>query len=130
MGQELKGASHTYSQFTDLVFRPLSKTRTTEQIPSIIGTYVDCGFSLFIDDHIDGFTIYKVQFWFLHKVYFLQIAFRPICLSGYKTRVFCMSLKVLGFSESAERLWPSARHQDRMRNWSILRTCKELEAFI
>jgi RNase H-like domain found in reverse transcriptase/Integrase zinc binding domain len=130
MGQGLKGAPHTYSQFTDLVFGPLPKTRATERMPSIIGTHADCGFSPFMDDHIGGFTTYEAQFRFLHEVYFPRVAFGPICLSGRKTRAFCTSLEVLGFSGSAEGLRPSARHQDRMRNWPTPRTREELEAFI
>jgi hypothetical protein len=81
MGQGLKEAVYTYSQFTDLVFRPLPKTSKTLPFSSLIGTYKGGGFSPFIDDHIGGFRDFNSQFTFLHEEYFLQIVFEPVYLS-------------------------------------------------
>ena len=130
MGQGLKGAPHTYSQFTDLVFGPLPRMETIEKMPSVIGTHADCGFSPFMDDHIGGFTDYDAQFRFLHEMYFPRITFGPVYLSGTKTRAFYTSLEVLGFTSSMEGLRPSVRHQDRFRSWPTPRNQEELEAFI
>src|SRR5205809_5113195 len=55
MGQGLKGSAHTYAQFTDLVFGPLSKSKTTPRMNSIIRTHGNGRFSPFMNNHIGGY---------------------------------------------------------------------------
>ncbi|KAI9771529.1 MAG: hypothetical protein M1840_002149 [Geoglossum simile] len=104
MGQGLKGAVYTYFQFTDLMFGSLPKTTTIPSFPSLIGTHKDSSFSPFMDDHIGGFQDFDSQFTFLHEKYFPRVAFGPVYLSGPKTKAFCTSLDLVGFTESAEGL--------------------------
>ena len=71
MGQGLKGSTHTYAQFMDLVFGPLPKSEITPRMNSIIGTHENGGFSPFMDDYIGDFMDFNTQFRFLHEKYFL-----------------------------------------------------------
>lgn len=130
MGQGLKGAPHTYSQFTDLVFGPLPASSISPALPSIIGNQENSGFSPFMDDHLGGFTDFNAQFDFLHQHYFPRIAFGPVYLSGSKTFAFMENLELIGFTGSSEGLRPSVKHLERMNNWPTPKTKQELDAFI
>jgi hypothetical protein len=48
IGQGLKGAPYTYSQFTDLVFGPLPKTDSTPAMPTLIRDHGKVGFAPFM----------------------------------------------------------------------------------
>ena len=51
MGQGLKGAPHTYAQFTDLVFGPLPPNKEgVARMPTLIGEHEDHSFTVFMDD--------------------------------------------------------------------------------
>jgi hypothetical protein len=130
MGQGLRGAPHTYTQFTDLVFGPLPKSETQAKMDSIIGTYAEGGFSPFMDDHLGGFKDFDSQFKFLHEKYFPRVRFGPIALSAKKTKVFVKTLELIGFMGSLDGLRPSIRHRDRILNWPTPRNKAELDAFI
>jgi hypothetical protein len=116
MRQGLRGALHTYAQFTDLVFSSLLKSKTQASMSSIIGTYEEEGFSPFIDDHLEGFKDFDSQFQFLHKRYFSRVAFEPISFSARKTRMFVKTLELIGFIGSSDGLRPSVRHQEQILN--------------
>ena len=130
MGQGLKGAPHTYSQFSDLVFGPIPKNDDQPRFPSLIGDHGTEAFALFMDDHMAGFTTYEAQFNFLMNHYFPRVAFGPVYLVGPKTHAFADSLEMVGFQGSAEGLRPSIKHRERIRNWPTPRTKDELDAFI
>lgn len=67
MGQGLKGAAHTYSQFSDLVFGPLPANQTrVGRMPTILGTKEDTAFSVYIDDHAASARTFDAMFEFLH----------------------------------------------------------------
>ena len=70
MGQGLKGAPYTYSQFTDLIFGPLPPGKGSLRFPSIIGDIRQVAFSPFMDDHAAAATDYNSMFEFLHNMYF------------------------------------------------------------
>lgn len=68
MGQGLKGAAHTYSQFSDLVFCPLPAT-CNKSIPrqdTIIGTKENSAFSIYMDNHVGAAKSFDAIFEFLH----------------------------------------------------------------
>lgn len=130
MGQGLKGACATYSQFGDLVFGPLPKTKEREAMPSIIGDHEEAGFCLFVDDHMGAATSFQSLFDFLHISYFPRVAFGPVYLSGHKTHMFTDTLEMVGFTGSAEGLRPSIRHRERAMSWQEPTNKEELDAII
>ena len=112
MGQGLKGGTHTYTQFMDLVFGPLPKSKTMPRTDSIIGTHENSRFSPFMDDHIGSFMDFDSQFKFLHEKYFPQIAFGLVYVLGTKTKAFVQTLELIGFTRSPNGLQPSIKHRD------------------
>jgi hypothetical protein len=130
MGQGLKGAPYTYSQFTDLVFGLLPRTDTVVSFPTLIGDHGDIGFVPFMDDHIGAAISFDTMYTFLHKKYFLWVAFGPLALSPAKSLFFFNSLDVIGFSASSDGLCPSVRHRNRVALWPRPTSKEEVEAFI
>lgn len=130
MGQGLKGACATYSQFGDLTFGPLPKTETTEAMPSIIGDHDDAAFTLFMDDHMGSARTFDDMFRFLHTKYFPRVAFGPVYLSGHKTHMFTDSLEIVGFTGSSEGLRPAAKHREKAMQWREPTNREELDAII
>ena len=130
MGQGLKGACATYSQFGDLVFGPLPKTAQCKAMPTIIGNQGKTAFCLFMDDHIGAGECFQDMFNFLHYEYFPRVAFGPVYLSGHKTYVFTDSLEMVGFTGSAEGLRPSVKHRERAMGWKEPTNREELDAII
>ena len=130
MGQGLKGAPHTYSQFTDLTFGPLPKSESCPAFVTLIGDHGDVGFALFIDDHIRAVVSFEAMYTFLHEKYFLRVAFRPLSLVPAKSQFFFDLIDVIGFSVGQDGLRLSAQHRDRVANWPTL-TCKsDVDDFI
>lgn len=66
--KDLKGAAHTYSQLSNLVFGSLPATRDkfVPRQDTIIGTKEDSAFSIFIDDHAGMAKSFDAMFMFLH----------------------------------------------------------------
>ena len=130
MGQGLKGALHTYSQFSDLVFGPLPKSPSKQAQGSIINDHGSAAFSLFMDDHLSAAISFESQLHFLYEVYFPRARFGPVYLSGAKTFVFMDSLEMVGFTGSAEGLRPSVKHRSKILEWEEPKTREDLEAFL
>jgi len=132
MGQGLKGAAATYTQFGDLVFGPLPKTEEVPAMPSLIGEQSNGqeAFSLFMDDHCGSATSFDSMFTFLHEKYFPRVAFGPVYLSGSKTFVFTDSLEMVGFTGGAGGLRPSIKHREKILNWPEPINREELDAII
>lgn len=130
MGQGLKGACATYSQFGDLTFGPLPKTEDAEAMPSIIGDQGKAAFCLFMDDHMGATETFEDMFRFLNTQYFPRVAFGPVYLSGHKTHVFMDSLEMVGFTGGADGLRPSAKHRERVMHWKKPTNREELDAMI
>ena len=131
MGQGLKGAPHTYAQFTDLVFGPLPPNdEGVTRLPTLIGDHQNHVFSVFMDDHGASATDYDTLFNFLHTKYFPRCVFGPVYLSGAKTHLFSDSIEVLGFQGSAAGLAPSSKHRDKILNWPAPQNRAELDAFL
>lgn len=130
MGQGLKGAPHTYAQFSDLVFGPLPPNdEGVARMPSLIGDHGNHAFSVFMDDHGGSATDFDTLFTFLHTQYFPRCVFGPVYLSGAKTQIFADSLEVLGFEGSAAGLRPSFKHKDKIQNWPVPTTEPSLTPF-
>ena len=116
MGQGLKGTSHTYAQFSDLVFGPLSgtKNKCIPQQDTIIGTKEKFAFSIYIDDHVGSAKSFDAMFEFLHNRYFPRVAFGPIYLAGKKTRIYDDYLQILGYEGGNGALRPSIKHRQQV----------------
>jgi hypothetical protein len=116
IGQGLRGALYTYTQFTDLVFSSLLKSETQVSMSSIIDIYEEGSFSPFIDNYLEGFKNFDSQFQFLHKRYFSRVAFELISLSARKTRMFIKTLELIGFIGSSDSFRLSVKHQEWILN--------------
>ena len=130
MGQGLKGAPHTYAQFSDLVFGPLLKTALIPRMPSLIGNQGTSFFAVFMDDHSAAGDDFDSLFDFLHTKYFSRVVFGPVYLAGHKTFVFTDNLSMLGFEGNGEGIRPSVKYRTKILNWPIPRNRKELDGFI
>ena len=130
MGQGLKGAPHTYAQFSDLVFGPLPKTASVPRMPTVIGHHGASSFAVFMDDHSAAGDDFDALFDFLHTKYFPRVGFGPVYLSGHKTFVFTDSLSMLGFEGNGEGIRPSVKYRTKILEWPIPQNRKELDGFI
>ena len=112
MGQGLKGASFTYSQYGDLVFGPLPpNSQGVVRMPSILGDHGDTAFLIYIDNYGASATTFDELFDFLHTKYFPRCAFGPVYLAPAKTILFGSSMELLGFEGSKSSLRPSNKHK-------------------
>ena len=131
MGQGLEGAPHTYAQFWDLVFGPLSKnSQGAKRMPTLIGRFKKHAFQIFMDDHSAAVTDFEAMYTFLQEEYFPRVAFGPIYLSGPKTHVFAENLELLGFQGNAQGLRPSLKPRQKVQDWPVPTTRAELDAFL
>jgi hypothetical protein len=78
MGMGLKGAMHTYAQFTDLVYGLLPAGDGNPWYESIIGDHGNASFCPFVDDHLGSATDFNAMLGFLHTQYFPRVALGPI----------------------------------------------------
>ena len=130
MGQDLIGAPHTYSQFSDMVFGHLPKTSGASAKSTLIGDHGDWGFSLFVYDHIGAAISFEAMFNFLHYYYFPRANFGPVYLAPHKTFVFTDQLDFVGFTGDKNGLRPSMKHRDRIQHWPTPTSRTEVEAFL
>ena len=70
MGQGLKRRSHTFSQFSNLVFGPIPKSINFEAQPTCIGDYGDWAFMPFIDDYMGAAINFDSFYTFLCEHFF------------------------------------------------------------
>jgi len=129
MGMGLKGAPHTYAQFSDLVFGPLPKTEDTRRQPTLIGQHNNTAFAVFMDDHSGAGEDFDNLFEFLHTQYFPRCVFGPVYLNGKKTVLFHDNLEMIGFEGNGKGIRPSAKHRDKILNWLTPGNRKEVDGF-
>lgn len=130
MGMGLKDASQTYTQFGDLTFGHLPPTDDQAEQPTLLKDHDKARFSTFADDHVGAATSFESMFTFLHTKYFPQCAFGPVYLVPQKTFIFVSKLDFMGFTGSADSLWPSMRHRDQIRHWPMPTNREEVEGFL
>lgn len=76
MGQGLKAAPFTYSQFGDLVFGPLPKNAAgTPRMPTVLGRSENHAFQIFMDDHAGSVRDFEAIFDFLMNQIFSESKF-------------------------------------------------------
>jgi len=129
MGMGLKGAPHTYAQFSDLVFGPLPKTKDTRRQPTLIEQHNNTAFAVFMDDHSGAGEDFDNLFEFLHTQYFPRCVFGPVYLNGKKTVLFHDNLEMIGFEGNGKGIRPSAKHRDKILNWPTPGNRKEVNGF-
>lgn len=129
MGQGLKGSSHTYTQFTDLVFGPLPRSSSTARFPTTYGVQDGVSFATFMDDHLGSAVGFDEMFAFLHDKYFPRLVFGPIYLEPRKSNYMMSGLEMVGFTGDVNGLRPSLRHRDKALHWPIPTNKREVEAF-
>ncbi|SLM39126.1 hypothetical protein LPUS_09585 [Lasallia pustulata] len=132
MGQGLKGAPHTYSQFTDLVFGPIPRNDVSGEprMDTIIDDHGNTAMALFMDDYAASATDFDSLYNFLADFFFPRAVFGPIYLNPKKTVVFGINLDLLGFTGRASTIRPSIKHRDKVMNWPIPTNREELDAFV
>ena len=130
MGMRLKNSSHTYSQFTDLVFRPLPQGKDSGRLLTIIDNHEPSAFTPFMDDHAVAENDFDQLLTFLHCQYFPRLTFGPIYLNLWKTVAFAKSLEIVGFEGNRKGLRPSIKHHQKIVNWPVPQNHEELDAFL
>ena len=78
MGQGLKGAAYTFSQFIDTVFGPLPKVQDIPRMSTLIGVRQKDLFGMYIDNYIGAAKTFDVMYTFLSDSYFLKVAFGSV----------------------------------------------------
>ena len=132
MGQGLKSAPHTCSQFSDLVFGPLPATcdKSIPRQDTIIGIKEDFAFSIYMDDYVRATKSFDAIFKFLHTRYFPRFAFGPVYLAEKKTRIFNNHLQILSYEGGNRALRPSTKHRQQVLKWPIPINRAELDKFL
>jgi hypothetical protein len=130
MGQGLKGAPHTYSMFTDLVFGPMPSTKDVSSFETLIKDHGDAAFAPFMDDHLGAATDFEAMYTFLHEKYFPRVAFGPICLSEAKLNLFFSELETIGFTAQGGMMRPGLKHRNKVRDWPTPTNRAEVDDFL
>ena len=112
MSQGLKGASHIYSQFTDLVFESTPWNNHTKKVRMliIIKDHRNVAMASFMNNHAASVTDFESLYEFLEFSYFSRVVFRLIYLNLIKTAVFSDSLNLLSFTRDSGNIRPSIKH--------------------
>ncbi len=117
MGQRLKKAAHTYSQFSNLIFDSLS-TNEEEVGRTLIlmSTRQSTAFFVYMNDHAVFAKTFDDMYEFLHKKYFPRVIFELVYLSSHKTVVMSDNLKLLSFQSFSKELRLSLKHREKIAN--------------
>ena len=131
MNQELKEASHTYVQFSNLIFDslPLNDEKIFKFI-IFINDYDDHAFAVFMNDHDILTKNYESMFCFLHENYFFKCVFKSVYLFEHKMQMFSNSLKMLDFQDNASKLRLLMKYKNKILNWLIFTDRGELNTFL
>lgn len=111
MSMRLTESSHTYAQFTNLVFESLSIIKEFKTQEIIIEDHEDATFASFVNDHSETETTYEALFKFLHEHYFFRAVFELIYLSSKKIIAFIEELNMIDFIEESNELRSSIKHR-------------------
>jgi len=95
------------------VFRPLPRGEGAEAIPTLISTYKNSAFTLFIDNYVRVAENFNSLFNLLYTKYFPRVVFSPIYLALYKTKVFIDTLEIVGFTRGVDSLRLAAKHREK-----------------
>lgn len=90
-GQGLKGAPHTYAQYSDLVFEPLPAASAVEAFPTNM-------------------------FDLLHEKYFPRVVFGPVYLPGIRHLLSRTVMDMVESSRGPDGLRPSVKNRNKILN--------------
>jgi hypothetical protein len=130
MSMRLTESSHTYAQFTNLVFESLSIIKEFKTQEIIIEDHEDATFASFVNDHSETETTYEALFKFLHEHYFFRAVFELIYLSSKKIIAFIEELNMIDFIEESNELRSSIKHRIKIMKWLIFINRVELNDFL
>ncbi len=131
MSQELKRATHIYSQFSNLIFDSLSANEVrVKRMLTILDIRKNTTFSIYMNDHVVSVRIFDLMFEFLHWQYFSWVIFESMYLFKHKTVIMSDNLDLLEFQETSEELRFSLKHREKIINWSNLTNRAKLDAFL
>jgi len=117
MSQELKRATHIYSQFLNLIFDSLSANEVrVRRMITILSIKKKTAFSIYMNDHVVSVRIFDSMFEFLHKQYFSRVIFESVYLSEHKTVIMSENLELLEFQRTSEELRFSLKHREKIIN--------------
>lgn len=85
-------------------------------MPIIMGIGENTTFGFYIDNYLSLAKTFKDMHEFLHKTYFLQVAFGSVYLTRKETFAFNNRFNILGFKKTAEKLKPAIKYQDKIKN--------------
>jgi len=95
------------------VFRPLPRGEGPEAIPTLISTYENLAFTLFIDNYVRVAEDFNSLFNLLYTKYFPRVVFSPIYLALYKTKVFIDTLEIVGFTRGIDGLRLATKYREK-----------------
>jgi hypothetical protein len=130
MRMSLIESSHTYAQFTNLVFDFLSTIEDFSAQDTIIENHEKAVMTLFVNDHSDVEISFEILFNFLHERYFSKTVFELIYLNSKKTVIFIEKLNMIDFTEESNELRSSVKHRIKILKWLILINRAELNEFL
>ncbi len=111
MSISLTKSSHTYAQFTNLVFESLSAIENFSAQKIIIKNHEEAAMTSFVNDHSRTEISFEALFDFLHEHYFFRATFDLIYLNSKKTVVFIEKLNMIDFIKKFNELKSSVKHK-------------------
>ena len=111
MKMDLTETSHTYAQFTNLMFESLPTIDKKKTKFTIIKNHENETMISFANDHSCAIVEFEKFFIFLHTKYFSRITFGSIYLNPKKTHAFIKKLNMMKFSEESNGIKSSIKHK-------------------
>jgi virulence-associated protein VapD len=107
----LTESSHTYAQFTNLMFESLSVTKKILAMFTIIDDHEDAVMTSFVNDHSNAEKDFDSIFEFLHEYCFSRMTFESIYLNPKKTIAFTKELNIMRFTDESNDIRSSIKHK-------------------
>ncbi len=130
MRMSLTESSHTYAQFPNLMFEPLSVTKNFSAEEIIIENHEEATMTSFVNDHFEVEISFETLFDFLHEHYFSRTTFELIYLNSKKIIVFIEKLNMIEFIEESNELRSFIKHKIKILKWLISINRLKLNEFL
>jgi hypothetical protein len=113
----LTESSHTYAQFTNLIFESLSITEEIQAQSIIIEDYENATMTSFVNDHSKADKNFDSLINFFHEYYFFSVIFELRYLNLKKTTVFTKKLNMIKFIKEFDELRSFIKHKTKVFEW-------------
>ncbi len=130
ISMKLTKSSHTYAQFTNLIFESLSSIKEFLAQKTIIEDHEKVIFASFVNDHSDAKMTFEALFDFLHEHYFSEAAFELIYLNSRKIIAFIEKLNMIEFIDESNEFRSFVKHCIKIMKWLILINRAKLNDFL